>query len=325
MAYISKINIGGTIYDIKDAEARELIKGGVTYIGRTTTALVDEATTSPITVGDKEVTPEIGNLVIYNAGTEFNPKDLEFIWNGEHWDELGSTGALGELAYKDEVSGSVNLAHTHTISTEDATAALSGGATVGVAVGEASITPAGTVTVGGASGTDYTPAGEVAVDTTESKTISGTSGNATVGAHTYTPEGSVSCTGVTVKGTVVPKVDYYKETFNVADEVLTITQNLVAASGSSSDISATATLGAFTFTGTQATLSHAAHSHTFSGNVAVPKTFTFTGTPTKLGWTGTAVKHTHTVTQGSVTGSVTYKKPVATSGSALGSQTITLK
>lgn len=87
--YISQLNVGGTTYDIKDAEARDLIKGGVSYLGRTTTALTDGATTTPITiitdattdpVTTKSVTPVAGNMVIYDAHTkEDEHKDLEFI------------------------------------------------------------------------------------------------------------------------------------------------------------------------------------------------------------------------------------------------------
>lgn len=61
MAYISKITLPtGSTYDIKDAKAwtdiealSAAIKGGVHYIGKTTTALVDGSTTNPITVEGK--------------------------------------------------------------------------------------------------------------------------------------------------------------------------------------------------------------------------------------------------------------------------------
>lgn len=310
MAYISKINVGGTIYDIKDAEARQLIQGGVKYIGRTTTALVDEATTSPITIGSSQVTPEVGNLVIYNAGTTDNPKDLEFIWNGEHWDELGSTGKLGDLAYKNSAEGTINWFHSHTPDFEDAEATFTG-TTDGVAAGEASITPAGSITVDGTEGTEYTPTGEVTISDTTSKTVSGGTSTNDSEQHMYTPAGNVTCSGVTVTGTVEPEF-FYKYTsamMSLSDpEMLILETENVSNKCEKTDISATAKLGTFTFTGVQALLSHSGHTHALAGTVSVPSSFTFTGTPTKLGFTGTAAKHTHTITQGTVSGKVTYKK-----------------
>ena len=81
MADISKITLpSGTTYDIKDAGARELIadlQSYTEYVGVTTTALSDGATTATITVGSNSVTARKG--IIANYGSK------EFIFNGTTW------------------------------------------------------------------------------------------------------------------------------------------------------------------------------------------------------------------------------------------------
>ena len=73
MAEISKITLpSGSTYDIKDETARNLISeltSSTSYLGVTTTAITDGATTSPITIGDKSVTPKSGNIVGYGDFT----------------------------------------------------------------------------------------------------------------------------------------------------------------------------------------------------------------------------------------------------------------
>ena len=102
---ISKITIGSTTYDIKDAQARsdiEALQQYTDYLGVTTTALTDGATTNPITIGGESVTAVKGNIVNYGS--------KEFIWNGSEWQEFGDlsaiTNLLGDLAYEDTAEGS---------------------------------------------------------------------------------------------------------------------------------------------------------------------------------------------------------------------------
>lgn len=105
--YLSKltlpVNVGGTIqnveYTIKDAEARELIEDighAIYWIGVTTTALTDGATTNPITVNSESVTANLGGLASYEGS--------EFVWNGSAWQELGKNN-FGALAFKSSASG----------------------------------------------------------------------------------------------------------------------------------------------------------------------------------------------------------------------------
>lgn len=101
--YLSKltlpVNVEGTItnveYTLKDAEARQMIEdlGNALYwVGVTTTALTDGATTNPITVGGESVTAELGAMASYDG--------LEFVWNGSAWQAMGHAN-FGDLAFKD--------------------------------------------------------------------------------------------------------------------------------------------------------------------------------------------------------------------------------
>lgn len=108
MADLSKITLpSGTTYNLKDAKAREdiaaieaAIAGGVTFLGITTTALTDGATTNPVTIGGESVSAINGCIVIYDT--------KEFIWADADtsWHLLGSADEFGTLAYKNSASGS---------------------------------------------------------------------------------------------------------------------------------------------------------------------------------------------------------------------------
>lgn len=94
MPDISELTLpSGTTYSIKDAQARSA-KG---WIGITTTALTDGATTNPITINGQSVTAVAGNITSYD--------ETEFIFNGSAWQEFGDLSDLGTLAYKDSASG----------------------------------------------------------------------------------------------------------------------------------------------------------------------------------------------------------------------------
>ena len=95
MPDISEIQLpSGTTYNIKDAQARSA-KG---WIGITTTALTDGASTNPITINGQSVTAVAGNITSYD--------EQEYIFNGTVWQEFGDLSDLGTLAYKDSASGS---------------------------------------------------------------------------------------------------------------------------------------------------------------------------------------------------------------------------
>lgn len=107
----------GNVYYLKDAEVRTWIGTGsgsgaeyritslesavaalsnaTHWLGITTTALTDGATTNPITINDSSVTAVNGDIVQYNNN--------EFIFNGTAWQEFGAgIGILKAFAYVDQ-------------------------------------------------------------------------------------------------------------------------------------------------------------------------------------------------------------------------------
>ena len=97
MAYISKVTLpSGQTYDIKDAEARELIQalGSPTHFaGETTSDLSDGSITNPITVGGENYTAHAGDIVVHG--------NREYIFDGTKWIELGDLTGMGNLAEHD--------------------------------------------------------------------------------------------------------------------------------------------------------------------------------------------------------------------------------
>ncbi len=160
MADISQITLPtGTTYDLKDAHARALIgqmSGYTDFLGVTTTALTDGATTNPITVNGSSVTAKKGNIATYGSA--------EFIFNGSAWQEFGDLSGLGALAFKDSASASYTPAgtvsqptFTGTQGSVSVSGTIANSVTLDVAAtsgtGYTDITPGGTVTQPTFSGT----------------------------------------------------------------------------------------------------------------------------------------------------------------------------
>jgi hypothetical protein len=66
----------------------------VLYLGITSTALSDGATTNPITIDSKSVTVTNGNIVIDSSNSR------EYIWNGTKWEKFGLDGDAASGNYK---------------------------------------------------------------------------------------------------------------------------------------------------------------------------------------------------------------------------------
>ena len=134
MAFLSKltlpVNVGGTVqnveYELKDAGARELIEQighAIYWIGVTTDALTDGATTNPITVNGESITAKLGGMASYSGS--------EFVWNGTAWQEMGKNN-FGALAFKSSASGTYTPAGTVAITKgTDTTDSVTGIASVG--------------------------------------------------------------------------------------------------------------------------------------------------------------------------------------------------
>lgn len=313
MPDISKITLpSGTTYDLKDAAAREdiaalqsAISGGVTFIGETTTALSDGATTATIVINGDNVTARQGNLVV--SGNK------EFVFDGTKWIEMGDLSAFKALAYKDSASG--NYTPTGTVSkptftgssstftgtlTPDGSVTVSTKttenktATVSTTSGTATYTPGGTVTqptFTGSSTTStgkFTPAGSVSLtNTNKTATVSSTTGTAT-----YTPAGTVEAPAISVKTagstTTVNSITAVGTlpslTTTVANEVLTIgfDAGTLPTKGANTTVKtgdAAYQASAPAFTGTGARL--------VTDNIAVPSSASFTGTEGNVSVSGT--------------------------------------
>lgn len=91
--------LDGRTVEIKDAVARAASQGGTYFLGVTTTALTDGATTNPIVIGGTSVTAVNGNQVVYEN------KEFVFASFDSKWHELGDLTGLGDLALKDSASG----------------------------------------------------------------------------------------------------------------------------------------------------------------------------------------------------------------------------
>ncbi len=165
---VSKLTLNGNSYYVKDAEARvaienieELIAGGIHYIGITETSALVDGYTGSIVIGDTTYIPSgtpgdnekllvAGDVAIKAAGSGAVEEAFEFIWDGSKWQELGSTGHLGSLAYADQTTatytpaGSVSVTLSETADTFDAGTLPSKNADTFVAptFSEGSFTPA---------------------------------------------------------------------------------------------------------------------------------------------------------------------------------------
>lgn len=179
MADISKVNIGGTTYNIKDAKARldieslqSSITGAMHYIGTTIdpTSITDNSTSvayiktdDTTAIGYHNGTAPSGSTYTYGGVTynvtykELKAGDvvicgkLEFAYSDadKAWHEFGSTGSLKALAFKDNASGkykpkgNVSSTFSGTAKTVKHTVTNSGSVSA-----SGSFTPSGTVTQG---------------------------------------------------------------------------------------------------------------------------------------------------------------------------------
>lgn len=172
------VNNGGTItnvtYDIKDAWARQRIEdlgAAVYWMGVTTTALTDGATTNPITIGGEPVEASVGGMAQYDG--------VEFVFNGTAWQELGH-GNFGALAFKSSATGSFTPTGSVAITKgSDVTTTVNSIDSVGTlpnftASGETLVFNAGTLPTKGVDTTVVTASG------TDTATFSGTAGTVTV-------------------------------------------------------------------------------------------------------------------------------------------------
>lgn len=222
--YISKLHVNRTEYTIRDAWARdeiatieEAIKGGVHFRGISTIAIQDgDAVKDLVVLGEtypaaKQVD---GDMFIYDAGTETEPKNLEFIVAGGKYSELGSTGVLGALAFKNSASGSAVVPLASSITAEAYTPQVSKGtltvSTVSGSVGATATDATFDFTSANATLSTTTATATVATEAAAADvTTTATAASLTYTATTVTAAGpSVSLTYTTGTFTALQDVTY---------------------------------------------------------------------------------------------------------------------
>lgn len=182
------------------------------FIGTTTTALTDGATTNPITIGGNSVTAVSGNVVIL-SGT-----DKEFLWTGSAWEEFGNA------------SGHSIVGHTHPVSVSGSVSEFVGTITKGK--------PEINVTVGTHPGITISPTTDSVLGS--ATTFTGSSSmdsNVVTGATTkYLGIGAVALNTDTVTE-VTGNTDIVatKTVFGTATSASKITSSNVTAAGAKTD------------------------------------------------------------------------------------------
>ena len=299
MANIKKITLpSGTTYDIVDQGARDLIdemSGYTDFLGVTTTALTDGATTNPIKINNVDVTAKKGNIVTYGSA--------EFIFNGTAWQAFGDLSGLGDLAFKDSVSATYTPAGTvskPTFTGTEGNVSVSGSVlnSIGVqmsdtAVSEAyfNFTPSGTVSQPTFSGTkvyahhtftgtantstgNFTPAGSVSAPTISVKTAGGTTTIKNPTSKTVVTDMSVQNPSSTQVSGELVYCSVANETLSLSKFVETTGASITTANVTVKNGDAAYEATAPTFTGTQGSVSV---SGTAKGSVTTTYNSTSTG------------------------------------------------
>ncbi len=169
---ISQIKVGNTPYYLKDAEAREklnALSSATHFIGKTTDTLTDGSTATSVTINGASVTAAAGDIVYVEQG--IGEPEVEFIFNGTKWQELGSTSNLGDLAFKDEATATYTPAGTVSQPTFTGTqgnvsvnGTATGNITSAVAAGNGNYTPTGTIDSPAITVTPTTATGKLVTD-----------------------------------------------------------------------------------------------------------------------------------------------------------------
>lgn len=221
MADLSKLTFNGTTYDLKDSVARATMAGAIKILGATTTALVDEATTNPITVGGESVTAVQNDAVFYNS--------KEFVFDGTYWHEFGDMTGLGDMAQHDldDIEFTTTIGTTTAETTVEAPTATTTATTTNVtttvapaASGEATYTPAGTITgaaIGYASGS--WDAVKVSVGGTNNETLIIETAN----EPTIATQGTFAGTGVRLETGNIAVPDTFTTTVEAPSASTTVT------------------------------------------------------------------------------------------------------
>lgn len=318
MASIKKITLPtGTTYDIVDQGARDLIdemSGYTDFLGVTTTALTDGATTNPIKINNVDVTAKKGNIATYGSA--------EFIFNGTAWQAFGDLSGLGDLAFKDSASGSGTVAvpktYTTTVTPKAKDVSVSGTTTGSVSEtkgkvtvskatsGTATYTPAGTNGSSSVSGScSVTATGSVAAPAISVKTAGSTTTIKNPTSKTVVTDMAVAAPASTTATGELVYCSVANETLMLQKFVETTgasitTENVTVKNG---DAAYEASAPAFTGTAATGTISGTAAAQTFTGTGA--RLVTDSDVLTGASFTGASMTSTGSYTPAAPTVSTT--------------------
>ena len=102
---------------------KQSIAGAMHYIGVTSTLIYDgdeeHTTLEPTTTGSLTKTSGFvaGDVVLAPASDKTAEKYYEYVWNGNMWNEFGSTKAIGKMAYANSASGSTSITYNKPVYT----------------------------------------------------------------------------------------------------------------------------------------------------------------------------------------------------------------
>lgn len=314
MADISKIVLGSTTYNIKDTVARAAMTGGMHFLGVSLSAITDASnsvaiiktgtntanryytgtaptgtsgTYSGTTYTLKNVALTAGDVVIYGR--------LEFVFSTSDncWHELGSTGSLGSLAYKSDISVTYSKATGGTLVGTKAT--IIHKVNQGTVSASGSYTPKGTITNDNlttkkvSSGVNTSKLAQttiypqtISAPTGEVKVTSGTVSADSTTVATANATATSVLTGLTGTKTFVTGIDAVKASY--ANETLT----LAAATTSTNTVTASST-NITGVSGTQEVLSKLTGITTFATGLTGTTTFVKSATLSTATTGGTTV------------------------------------
>lgn len=123
---LSIVNVGGSNYYLKDAEARTAIdsieatvSGVMHWRGISTT----DPKTGTVTIDGTVITPVAGDVVGYQP---LSGEQLEYAYNGTTWEEFGSTGVLKSFAFADTGTVTFTPSLNSTLAISQGTVSASG-------------------------------------------------------------------------------------------------------------------------------------------------------------------------------------------------------
>ena len=148
----NKLTVGSKSYDGSAAvtiAASDLgLASAMLFLGTTTTAITDGATTNPVVIGGANKTVTAGNVVLYGS--------KEFVWTGSAWEELGNEGSykIVQAAVADPSASGTSNTFIATISQDTNGKITATKKTVAVTNSAPTLSWGATSTIGSVAGTD---------------------------------------------------------------------------------------------------------------------------------------------------------------------------